>query len=93
MRAQPLLLVGLIAQQRRGSVSGAAGRGMNQPPPPTGHTKAARSLRRGYTKERGQCRYRPLHGSGDERELPTQVSVAAMSAMPFDRLPPPCNDQ
>jgi len=40
----PLLSVGLIAQQRRGSVGGAAGQGTNQPPPPTGRTKAARSF-------------------------------------------------
>ena len=46
---RPLLSVGLIAHQRRGLVRWAAGQGMNQPPPPTGRTKAAHSLSVGTT--------------------------------------------
>jgi len=77
---------------------GAAGQGMNQPPEPTAaayrmHKRHSFSLHRGYAKERGQCRYRPLHGGGgNQRESLTQVSaVAVMSAAPFDCHCPPCN--
>jgi len=79
---RPLMLVGLIAQ-RYSSVCWGGWAG-HEPTAATYQTHKGLlfSLHRGYAKERGQHRYRPLHGGGDQREPPTQVSASAMSASP-----------
>jgi len=95
MHAPAVTSVRLIAQQRRGSVRCGGWEGHE--PTATAyrmHKGRLFSLCQDYAKERGQHRYRPLHGGGgDKREQPTQVSAVAKSAAPFDRRRPQCNDQ
>jgi len=79
---RPLLSVGLIAQQRRGSVwwGGWAGH------EPTARTNCRRRLpdaQRPLVLSPSIPQWQRRYG-GDQREPPTQVSTA-MSAVPFDR--------
>jgi len=76
---RPLLSVGLIAQQRHGSVRWGGWAG-HEPTARTNCHRLPKAQKPFYSLRRDHS------GSGDQSELPVQVSTASvMSAAPFDR--------
>jgi len=81
MRVPPLLSVELIASSSAAQSGGAAGKGMNQLPPPTGHIKATCCLYVGVMLKNVD--------NADTGHYTAAIKGSAMSVAPFDRCRPP----